>query len=445
MASSGPKVVDFGISHAVDGTALTQTGVIMGSPAWMSPEQAQGRTVAEAADVFSWGATVAFAATGRSPFGEGRPDAVIYRVVHEEPDIRGVEPRLLGMVRASLTKDPSGRPTADDLLVTLVKSAMGGQLPQGDSDAMTTVALDRTWRQPRSAPRLRITRKQVIWAIAACIVIAAFIAGAVYVQNGDRAKTGASHQESSGTHATKGSNSTTTTSTHAEASTTSPTSQSALVSATLPLVTCPTTYGFTQTSQPPPLPTSMVVNVPSKLASQLAVYADQGDGMKLVAPTGWSCLASYGADGGGGVDVYPSGEGDPNSSLSAGSSAEAVVGSQTSACLSCREGQACPLFAAAAADYQNDYQMGCPTSRPQNESVVPLSANVVSFMDPPGVAGTGRPSGGAYPANGVMTYLPRTNPNSDNGSYLETCTLPASEQSVCTVILDRYVDWYGSQ
>jgi serine/threonine protein kinase len=94
MADHGPKVVDFGISHAADGTSLTQTGAVVGSPSWMAPEQAQGRDCGPSVDVFSWGATVAFAATGRQPFGEGRPEAVVYRVVHEEPDLDGIDPRL---------------------------------------------------------------------------------------------------------------------------------------------------------------------------------------------------------------------------------------------------------------------------------------------------------------------------------------------------------------
>ena len=94
MSPSGPKVVDFGISHAADGTALTLTGSIVGSPGWMAPEQALGNGTTAAIDVFAWGATVAFASTGRSPFGEGRPDAVLYRVVHEAPDLEGLDPRL---------------------------------------------------------------------------------------------------------------------------------------------------------------------------------------------------------------------------------------------------------------------------------------------------------------------------------------------------------------
>ena len=106
MAATGPKVVDFGISHAADSTSVSQSGVIVGSPAWMAPEQAQGRESTPAVDVFSWGATVAFAATGRSPFGEGRPEAIIYRVVHEEPDLGGVDTRIRPVVAEALRRSP---------------------------------------------------------------------------------------------------------------------------------------------------------------------------------------------------------------------------------------------------------------------------------------------------------------------------------------------------
>ncbi len=112
MAASGPKVVDFGISHAADGTVLTQTGSVVGSPGWMAPEQALGHGTTPAIDVFSWGSTVAFASTGRSPFGEGRPDAILYRVVHETPDLEGIDPRLQRLVTRALEKDPGAGPSA---------------------------------------------------------------------------------------------------------------------------------------------------------------------------------------------------------------------------------------------------------------------------------------------------------------------------------------------
>ena len=192
MSASGPKVVDFGISHAIEGTALTQTGLLMGSPAWMAPEQAQGRAVTPAADVFAWGTTVAFAATGRSPYGEGKPDALVYRVVHEEPDLHGVDNRLHAVVTEALRKDPTARPSADDLLVHVVKSAMGGPLHGSDVDAMATIALDRTWQlqSPRPSghpgrPR-RLSLRLAAWGVAVVIVLGALAVGDLYVEHSGR-------------------------------------------------------------------------------------------------------------------------------------------------------------------------------------------------------------------------------------------------------------------
>lgn len=200
MGATGPKVVDFGIAHAADGTALTQTGLTVGSPSWMAPEQAIGQSGSAASDVFSWGATVAFAATGRSPFGEGRPEAVLYRVVHEPPDLVGLDPRLEPMVRQALEKDPDRRPTADGLLLGLVRRAMAGVVPVGDSDAMTTAVLERTWRHgppkvplPGAAPAEVDppevgaepgTHRGLGWlGVAAFVLVAALIAGGVILAN----------------------------------------------------------------------------------------------------------------------------------------------------------------------------------------------------------------------------------------------------------------------
>jgi len=184
----------------------------------------------------------------------------------------------------------------------------------------------------------------------------------------------------------------------------------------------------------------MQVKVPSDLVNQLAVYGDNQGTMKILGPVGWICSASYGADGGGGIDIYPSGEPVPDLQSSASASDEAIVASETSACVGCREGQACPLFATAAADYQSDYGMSCPKSRPAAESVTQLSSGVVAFLDPPNVQGDAFPSGGPYPANGVMTYYS----GNENGSWLDTCTLPYSQQALCTAVLNAFIVSYGS-
>ncbi|OAR23566.1 hypothetical protein A8W25_13535 [Streptomyces sp. ERV7] len=122
LAVDGPRVIDFGISRALDalteGPALTGTGVVIGSPGFMSPEQVRGERVSAASDVFCLGAVLAFSATGRAPFGgvsEGHAAALMFRIAHEEPDLAGVPASLLPLVRACLDKDPARRPTPEEV------------------------------------------------------------------------------------------------------------------------------------------------------------------------------------------------------------------------------------------------------------------------------------------------------------------------------------------
>ncbi|WP_343239518.1 protein kinase [Streptomyces sp. SID7909] len=112
----GPKVIDFGIVRAVDGPThggLTSTGVVVGSPGFMAPEQVRGERLTAACDIFSLGSVLAFAAAGRLPFdtAEGRPHALMYRVVHEEPDLTGIPGALLPLIGDCLAKDPEARPS----------------------------------------------------------------------------------------------------------------------------------------------------------------------------------------------------------------------------------------------------------------------------------------------------------------------------------------------
>jgi hypothetical protein len=129
LASDGPRIIDFGISRATEATSLTQSGLVVGSPGFMSPEQAQGREVSGASDVFSLGALLAFAATGRGPFGTGAASAMLYRVVHAEPDLTSVSGGLRNVVRACLRKNPAERPTPAGLLTMLVALGNGQPLP----------------------------------------------------------------------------------------------------------------------------------------------------------------------------------------------------------------------------------------------------------------------------------------------------------------------------
>jgi serine/threonine protein kinase len=116
LAADGPRVIDFGISRALDGTAMTGTGMVIGTPGFMSPEQTAGIPVGPASDVFSFGAVLVFAATGSGPFGDGTPMAMMYRVVHGEPELGDLPEGLAGVVRRCLTKRPEDRPTLAALM-----------------------------------------------------------------------------------------------------------------------------------------------------------------------------------------------------------------------------------------------------------------------------------------------------------------------------------------
>jgi Protein kinase domain len=119
LAADGPRVIDFGISQAVDATQLTRTGAVIGSPAFMSPEQVEGGAVGPASDVFSLGAVLAFAATGEGPFGSGQPTALMYRVVHGTPRLDPLPGPVRPLVERCLAKDPGQRPTAAQFLAEL--------------------------------------------------------------------------------------------------------------------------------------------------------------------------------------------------------------------------------------------------------------------------------------------------------------------------------------
>lgn len=160
-----PKVIDYGVSSAVEATAFTQSGMLVGSPAWMAPEQALGRLITPAVDVFSWAALVAYAGTGRPPFGEGRPEAVLFRIVHETPDLDGLDPDLRPLVEAGLAKDPTVRPGPTELIRQLAAfpASRRTTLVRGDTTMTLAAALapvppppTPATTQPPPLPALRI-------------------------------------------------------------------------------------------------------------------------------------------------------------------------------------------------------------------------------------------------------------------------------------------------
>jgi eukaryotic-like serine/threonine-protein kinase len=125
LAADGPRVIDFGISRAAENGALTHTGLVVGSPGFMSPEQAEGREVGPPSDIFSLGAVLAFAAAGEGPFGTGSTPALVYRVVHNPANLEHLPALVRPLVERCLAKDPGQRPTAAGLLAGAAPPSTG--------------------------------------------------------------------------------------------------------------------------------------------------------------------------------------------------------------------------------------------------------------------------------------------------------------------------------
>ena len=142
LTDAGPKVIDFGIARRQDTTAMTKTGMMVGSMGFMAPEQISGHP-GPAADIFAWGVTVAYAASGRSPFGAGNTHSILYRIMYGDPDIAAVPDSLRPLVEAALAKDPQTRPTAQQLLDRLTSAS---EPAERSTDAPTQVISPQTWQ-----------------------------------------------------------------------------------------------------------------------------------------------------------------------------------------------------------------------------------------------------------------------------------------------------------
>jgi transcriptional regulator with XRE-family HTH domain len=180
----GPKVIDFGISRALDGTALTATGMRVGTAGYTAPELAAGSQTRPAGDVFALGCVLAYAATGVTPFGEGPDAQVLYRIVHEPPDPRALACRdasLRALIEACLNKDPDARPTPQ----AVIEACRGTPAPDGSwlpppLAAQAAAYGDEATRQLARAARRRIFRR-VRLGLAPLLIILVAVALAIAV------------------------------------------------------------------------------------------------------------------------------------------------------------------------------------------------------------------------------------------------------------------------
>jgi serine/threonine protein kinase len=135
LGPDGPRVVDFGIARLTD--AATITSGVIGTPSYIAPEQLAGEHPTSSVDIFAWAVTMIYAATGRTAFGAESVPAVIYRIVHSEPDLAGVPPSLLPLLKQCLAKDPRRRPAARDVLLGLIDPSARQSPAISPAQAMT--------------------------------------------------------------------------------------------------------------------------------------------------------------------------------------------------------------------------------------------------------------------------------------------------------------------
>lgn len=142
LSADGPRVIDFGIARAADATALTSSGLMIGTPSFMAPEQATGQSVTAASDIFALGQIAAYAASGSSAFGEGTSHAILYRIVHQEPDLGQVPAELRELVARCLAKEPAERPSVAEVIEACRAADSGGELRRTSGWLPTAVAAE---------------------------------------------------------------------------------------------------------------------------------------------------------------------------------------------------------------------------------------------------------------------------------------------------------------
>src|SRR5215469_13655851 len=164
LCDGQPVVIDFGIAHIPDSTRLTQTGMVMGTPGYLAPEVIEGQPSSGGSDVHSWGATVAFAATGRPPYGSGTFQTIFFRVLQGKAELTGVPSALLPLVVAALATEPQARPPARWLADRCAELPLSGGLPADvgpNGTRLSTAAVGAPLANGLNGSRLRAARAGV--------------------------------------------------------------------------------------------------------------------------------------------------------------------------------------------------------------------------------------------------------------------------------------------
>ncbi len=292
LAEESPVVIDFGIAAASEATSMTRTGTVLGSTGWMAPEQAAADRVTPAADIFSWGALVAYAASGVPPFGEGRPEALLYRVVHDEPNLVIEDRQLRRLVKRCLAKDPAARPQAAEVLGVLTGE-------KTNLDQAATRIIEATWvdhstramAPPAPPARVPVQRPPRRLALAGSLLtLVALVAtiGLVLanMRSGADAAAGTAPMTEPAPSTTSTTVAPTTTTTAAPATTAPPPTTPPTTAA--PVASTPTTIPW----ETPPPPTPPTPGGNCTVGSWYDCIDPDGDGWGVYLINGGNCMAT---------------------------------------------------------------------------------------------------------------------------------------------------------
>jgi hypothetical protein len=220
------------------------------------------------------------------------------------------------------------------------------------------------------------------------------------------------------------------------------TNRSTAVAVNIPVIECPTTFAIYQAPPTSRYPSSIALSLSGAVSDKLSFFSDSTRSMApVLGPRGWSCRASTSADGGVRLSVFPRNEATSNTM------AREVLASSSPACQLCVYSAVCP-FIPGAGTLLGYSGIPCNSTIPSKERVTWLNGSPTStsgfandeigFIDPPGVAGTGRPSGGTNPATGVILFQYPSGTSGGGSVSQLTCTVPTSEHQLCSVVLSNF-------
>jgi len=446
------KVADFGIARASsEVTSLTDSGVLIGTVSYLSPEQCSGASATARSDIYAVGCLAYQCLTGSPPFTGESAASVMYQhqyarpvpVVERRPNV----PQTLSLaIDRALAKDPLQRfsGASEMQLATRGSSDPHGTtavvgLHRPDADqALRLGGTSRIPMQPASATREGRNRKRTmaIVSIVVTLLVAGGVAAGLVASHRDQTSA-ASVRKQSGRVISPAT--TAATSTPSVPGTTAP---AVSASPTLTVNECPSSYGAQQTPTSR-IPSTIAVSVPASEAARLAFYSDSTRSVDpVLAPVGWDCSVSIGADGSTIVSVFPSGQPDPN--VSGGTlpaATQGVIAYSPSVCQGCVADLVCPVF--SDAENQLGYSGQSCDSEPPAEQVTFLAGSsnsdygTVDLTDPPGVQGTVQMSGGDYEAIGVIRYSDQQN---EGHAAAESCVVQQDESALCATITNDFLN-----